>query len=192
VDAQRENITVSLFDGRLVTLGGDRPAGIVSFEETQIDLDTSSKDKRARVKLSEMSWLSLKGELARVERELTAASPTAKPGGQGESARREFRRLKEELESRIRFQMHRQVAFAFASFGLTLVGIPLGIRVHRRETNVGIAIALVLVAVYYGLVLVASGLDDKPHWAPHLLVWVPNLLFQIGGVIMLLRANKGA
>jgi lipopolysaccharide export system permease protein len=91
----------------------------------------------------------------------------------------------------IRIQMHKQIAFSFACFGFTLIGIPLGIRVHRRETKVGVFIALGLIAVYFGIQIIGQSLSSHSQYAPHLLMWVPNLIFQSVGAVLLWRANRG-
>jgi lipopolysaccharide export system permease protein len=140
--------------------------------------------------VTDMTYRQLAAKLREVEGRFTA--PT------GDLTVDQLYRLKSQLEEQqvdltmpLRVQMHRQLAFSFACFGFTLVGIPLGIRAHRRETNVGFAIALGLVLVYYSFIILGQSLQTHSEWAPNLIVWIPNFIFQAAGAVMLWRANRG-
>ena len=181
-DALNENDDDS---GKWVLTGG----GIVAPEPFTIERDSAVFRKP---KLHHMSFTQLQQEL--IERTKLAEDIKALPSFKLETLRAELdENFKKPFDpiTPVKVQMHRQMAFSYACFAFTLIGIPLGIRAHRRETSIGIAIALMLVAVYYGFVVLANALESHGEWAPHLIMWFPNFLFQAIGCVLMWRANKG-
>jgi lipopolysaccharide export system permease protein len=192
VDGASKQITLYLYEAKSVLLSEDKvrpgPMG-----DLTIQLDLKPPDKNTgRPKITDMTFFELWDELRQIEEDLSAPHPYRNLGpDQLRALKTEMEKQRKDLTSPIRVQIHRQVAFSFACFGFTLVGIPLGLRMHRRETNVGIAIALGLVAIYYSFILLGQAFDTRPELAPHLIVWLPNFLFQAVGAVLLWRANRG-
>jgi len=192
VDAPTKRIILHLYDGKSVDLREGRME-LGAFKEVPLPLDLGqTRQSTFQPKISDMTSGQLWDELQDWEQRLSMqVSGRNLSKEQLQARKRELEKLLGDPTTPIRFQIHQQVAFSFACFGFTLVGIPLGIRMHRRETNVGIAIALVLVAVYYSFILLGQSLDTRPEWAPHLIVWLPNFIFQAVGAVLLWRANRG-
>ncbi len=189
MDTTNKQMFLHLVEPRIITKNGQ----IISADDWLTDnLYPTNTQARSisNTKITDMTFWQLRDDLADLKQKLSlppAATNSVDSIGQFRAAALQ----REELLEPIRIAMNRQLAFSFACFGFTLVGIPLGIRVHRRETNIGVAIALGLVLVYYSFMILANSLSARPEFAPHLIVWLPDLLFQLVGAALLWRANKG-
>ena len=182
-DRANNQLVLDLVDARSVSVG-PRGNAINSFPTLTLNLSLNTVTNRVtKPKISDMTFGQLRQELRELENLNLPVVATNSPA--------ELREQQRRLTSPVRVEMHREVAFSFACFGFTLIGIPLGIRVHRRETNIGIGIALLLVMVYYAFIMLGGSLAARPEFFPHLILWIPNFLFQGVGAVLLWRANKG-
>lgn len=95
------------------------------------------------------------------------------------------------LEDRMKVQItiQEKFAMAFSILSFTLVGIPLGVRMQRKETSANLGLALALAMTYYFLIILIGWLDKWPELRPDLLMWIPNLAFQGLGVWLFARAE---
>lgn len=191
-DVTNHQIILELFNVKgLYSLGERDVPTMLNRLPLKYSLDPTSAGPQ-KTRISDLTFRQLRAELRDVEETLLRASPlTGLTSEQIKERKTELQKQVSDLTSPLRVQLHRQVAFSFACFGFALIGIPLGIRVHRRETNISFAIALGLVAVYYGFLLVGNALSARPELSPHLIVWLPNFVFQAAGAVLLWRANKG-
>ena len=77
-------------------------------------------------------------------------------------------------------ELHTRMAMALSPFAFLLMGIPFGIRTRRAETSVGLAVCLFLAMGFYAFILLAESLKHQPSFHPELLVWLPNIVYQVG------------
>ena len=186
-NSTNQTYVMHLYNANGIRFNGDRAAPI-SGEYLTESFPVGERKRSDAIPISDMTFGQLRVELRDLENKLTR---TNSGGSQTVSSNAQLERELRRVTSPVRVQMHRRLAYSFACFGFTLLGIPLGIRVQRRETNIGFAIALLLVLVYYGVTMLGISLDQHPEWFPHLILWLPNLICQSLGAWLLWRANRG-
>ena len=93
-------------------------------------------------------------------------------------------------QSASRTEISKRFSFPFSCMAFALIGVPLGITAHRRETSMGFLISLVVAFFYFLFIILADTLRGNPSWRPDLLVWFPNVLFLVIGAWMFRRVAR--
>ncbi len=77
------------------------------------------------------------------------------------------------LLSICRVEYHLRFVYAFASVCFVLIGVPLGIRTHRKESTIGMAVSLAVAMSFYLCVILLQSLDKVYTLQPYVLLWIP-------------------
>lgn len=90
----------------------------------------------------------------------------------------------------VQIQIQKNFAMAFSIFSMVVLAVPLGIKASRSETFANVAIALALAMSYYMMIVIISWLEKYPHLRPDILIWLPNIIFQVIGCALIYRSSK--
>jgi len=87
-------------------------------------------------------------------------------------------------------EFHRRFALPTSCLVLALVGIPLGLSSKKGGKSTGFVLTILLVFAYYSASLVGVSLARQGKLQPGLGVWLADIVFFLGGVFLLWRAER--
>lgn len=147
-------------------------------EDMRLPLDRFfGRGSGVRIKQEWMTYSELQKERTRV-----AALPMPTDKADAKAAAREHMKL--ELVYQDKFNT------SIAVLSLALIGVPLGIKVSRRETSANFGVAVMLTLAYYLMTMAVKVLDRHPEYRPDLLLWLPNIILIVVGAWMLNRVGR--
>ena len=82
-----------------------------------------------------------------------------------------------------------RLALSLSCYAFVLLGAALGMKIHRKESSIGIAVSLLLVFIFYFFIIIADAMVNHPEFQPHLIVWIPFVSSEIIGYVLIKRAN---
>lgn len=157
VELVDDDLQIDLYRVRIDPFHVDRPGAVLADRLTHVIPDAlKMRSYRQRVKDMRFSQL-----LAHYRDAMRGTLPDT------DSSQMPGRR------SSILFEINKRAMLSCAPFCFVLIGMTLGIRSHRKESTLGVALALVVSLCFYLFAIIAESLARKPVFQPHLLVWIP-------------------
>lgn len=155
-----------------------KPPMVATFEKSdqvRLPLDNLFGRSAVRKKLKWMTYGQLETEAARLD------AMTVAPEEAEEHARNQMK---------IKLTVQEKVQNAVAMLAFALIGVPLGIKVSRRETSANLGVAVALSLGYYFLTVMINWFDRLPQYRPDLMFWLPNLIFLAIGFWLFRRLER--
>jgi len=150
--------------------------GISTFSETDIPIQLPAVQNQAR-EVAPAAEMSTRELLARIRQ--NGPNPD------------EQHRLVWGAQSRaFAVEFHRRLALPTACLVLALVGIPLGLSAKKGGKSTGFVLTIALVFLYYFLSLAGMSMARQGKMPAGLGVWLGNIVFFVGGLVLLWRSER--
>jgi lipopolysaccharide export system permease protein len=90
----------------------------------------------------------------------------------------------------VEIEIHKKIALAASCLVFVLVGMPLAIKIHRREKTTSFGIGLVLFGIYWGIFLTGIVVAESTKIPPWLGVWLANIVIGFLGLALFLQLSR--
>lgn len=100
--------------------------------------------------------------------------------------------LKENGVKTVKWEVTRylKVSFSLTNFIVVLCGIPLVVFREKNSLSFGIGMSVFVIFGYYAFIKFGQSMGFKGQLSPILSAWIGNIIFLIGGMILLIKARK--
>ena len=179
-DKTNQMMLVDLYDVRIDQPDKDHPldpsrSRFLNAQHYPVRLDISRLLDEGKItkKTSDMTYM----ELIHAIRDVRGAFPDI----------RDEDLIKQRMKMVV--ELHERMALSLSCFAFAILGIPLGLISRRRESSIGIGISLLVVFFFYFFIILADSLVKTPQWHPDLIVWIPIVIAEVVGLILLDKTN---
>jgi lipopolysaccharide export system permease protein len=151
---------------------------VASFEQSdpiRLPLNQIFGQQAGRQKLDWMTYGELRAEQDRLAHQKVAEADRARHA---------------QAEMKVASTVQGKFNGAFAVLSFAVLGVPLGIKVSRKETSANLGLAVLLALGYYFSTVAIGWMDHHPEYRPDLLLWAPNALMFGLGAWLFMRIDR--
>lgn len=167
-----KDVIVDLVDVRVDPFSDERP-GAAFCERLPIRIENALRRRAYRKRPRDMVF----GELVEGIRHTAALFPNVD----------EENIVKQKMALAV--ELNKRLALSLSCLTFVLLGIPLGVKGHRKESSIGVAMGLFLVFNFYLFIVVAESLKGRPACYPYLIVWIPVAASLFTGLSLMRKAD---